>query len=179
MSAGRNIKSKSLDWGTPQKYVNALKLFFSSIDLDPCSNSYSIVGATVEYKLPKQNGLLKTWNYKNIYVNPPYGFDRVRKTRIRDWICRCHKTHIKYESEIIALIPVATNTYHWKNFIFGSASSICFLYDTRLKFLLNGSDLNKGAPMACCLVYWGKKNKRFFKVFKDYGAVVDIRYLKL
>ncbi len=66
-------------------------------------------------------------------------------------------------------------TNHWKNFVFGKATAICFLYDTRLKFLINGSINNKGAPMACAIVYWGKDIDKFYNIFTKFGAVVDIR----
>ena len=71
-------------------------------------------------------------------------------------------THKQYGSEIIALIPVATNTMHWKHFIFGEADAVCFLFDTRLKFLVNGTTDNKGAPMACAMVYWGGQYETFY-----------------
>ena len=42
MSAGRKVNSLSQEWGTPEKYVQAVKEFFGGeIDLDPCSNQYS------------------------------------------------------------------------------------------------------------------------------------------
>lgn len=72
MSAGRKVNTTSLDWGTPEKYVDAVKEFFGGeIDLDPCSNCYSIVKARVEYILPKNDGLKDNWNFRRIYVNPP------------------------------------------------------------------------------------------------------------
>ncbi len=39
-----------------------------------------------------------------------------------------------YGAEIIALVPVATNTAYWKKYVFDEADSVCFLYDTRLRF---------------------------------------------
>jgi len=39
-------------------------------------------------------------------------------------------------------------------------------------------DSGKGAPMACCLIYWGNDKKGFFNNFIEYGAVVYISYLK-
>ena len=175
MTAGRKINSQSQEWGTPPKYVNAIKEFFGGeIALDPCSNNYSIVNAKVEYKLP-QDGLTEKWNYKNVYVNPPYGRNKNNKTTIKDWIRKCLETHEQYSSEIIALIPVATNTRHWKQYIFDKADCICFLYDTRLKFLIDGKDEGKGAPMACALVYWGKNRYKFCEIFDGkYGSVVTL-----
>ena len=179
MSAGRSVNSRSQSWGTPKKYVNAVKFFFGgSIALDPCSNEYSIVRADTEFMLPYKDGLKEQWDYSTIYVNPPYGADRERGTTIKNWLAKCALSHNEYNSEILALIPVATNTSHWKNSIFGQAEAICFLYDTRLKFLENGKDVGKGAPMACAMVYWGNNFKKFYDVFIEFGAVVNISNLK-
>ncbi|WP_010418957.1 hypothetical protein [Anaerophaga thermohalophila] len=75
-------------------------------------------------------------------------------------------------------MPVATNTAHWKQSVFGQARAICFLYDTRLKFLEKGLDVGKGAPMSCAMIYWGKNFEKFYNVFIEFGAVVDIGPLK-
>ena len=175
MTAGRHIISKSQSWGTPQKYVDAVKLFFNGvIALDPCSNEFSIVHAEMEYMLPEKNGLLESWDFSTIYVNPPYGFDPASKTSIKDWLSKCADANARYSSEVLALIPVATNTRHWKNFIFKRASMICFLYDTRLRFLEEGKDVGKGAPMACAMVYWGERLDVFKRIFSEYGFVIDI-----
>lgn len=178
MTAGRKINAQSQDWGTPPQYVEAVKKVFGGrIELDPCSSEYSIVRATVEYRLPDHDGLKETWNYPTIYVNPPYGLDRERGTSIKQWLARCATSHQTHGAEVIALVPVATNTGHWKSCIFGKASAVCFLYDTRLKFMESGRSGGKGAPMACATVYWGSHYDRFFNVFVDYGAVIDIRPL--
>ena len=178
MSAGRKVNSLSQHWCTPQKYVEAIKeMFNENIELDPCSNVFSIINANVEYTLPQNDGLLEDWNYKTIYVNPPYGADRIRGTTIKNWLKKCVDAHKRYGSEVLALIPVATNTAHWKYYVFGEASSICFLYDTRLKFIINGDDDNKGAPMACCMIYWGANVSKFQSIFLKYGAVVSINNL--
>ncbi|NPV01813.1 MAG: N-6 DNA methylase [Brevinematales bacterium] len=175
MSAGRSVNSQSQDWCTPPKYVNAVKEMYNGvIELDPCGSTYSIVGAKTEFILPFFDGLKEEWNYKNVYVNPPYGADRIRGTTIKDWLKKCAETNQKYHSEVLALVPVATNTAHWKHYVFGKASSVCFLYDTRLKFIINGSTDNKGAPMSCCMLYWGSNIQRFKDIFMKYGAVVNI-----
>lgn len=178
MSAGRKINSQSQDWGTPQIYVSAVKEFFGGeIDLDPCSNEYSIVRAKVEYRLPQHDGLSASWNFKRIYVNPPYGLDRKRGTGIKNWFYRCAHAHKTYGSEVLALVPVATNTGHWKKYVFGKARSVCFLADTRLKFLVNGENGGKGAPMSCAMIYWGSDHDRFCGVFKRFGAVMSLEEL--
>jgi len=179
VTAGRKLNTQSQDWGTPENYVEAVREFFDGrISLDPCSNKYSIVKAETEYQLPDNDGLRDSWNFPSIYVNPPYGIDRKRGTSIKKWFLRCSMANEQFNSEVLALVPVATNTTHWKNFVFGKASAVCFLYDTRLRFLVNGQTGGKGAPMACAMVYWGKKFSKFLEVFKKHGAVLDLRKLR-
>jgi hypothetical protein len=179
MTAGRKAFAENKDWGTPKNYVEAVReCFGGAIDLDPCSNRYSIVAATVEYSLPRHDGLRESWNFPTIYVNPPYGIDRQHGRTIKDWLRRCEEAHRMHGSQVIALVPVATNTGHWKRFIYGKATAICFLYDTRLRFLENGKDGGKGAPMSCAMIYWGERCSRFSEVFMPFGAVVNIENLK-
>ena len=179
MTAGRhNTYSFSQHWCTPQEYVIAIREFFyGSISLDPCSNEYSIVEADTEYSLPETNGLTESWDYPTIFVNPPYGKDRQRGTTIRDWLQKCSEANSNYGSEVLALVPVATNTRHWKQYVFGAATAIAFLYDTRLRFLVNGRNGGKGAPMACAMVYWGCQYERFEDIFLHFGSVVNIQNL--
>lgn len=178
MSAGRKVNTYSQSWGTPEKYVRAVKDFFGGkIDLDPCSNEFSIVNAEHEFMLPKHDGLKEKWNYKTIYVNPPYGLNKENGTSIKNWLAKCASTFEEYGSEILALVPVAPNTTHWKKYVFTRACGICFLYDTRLRFLENGIDKGKGAPMSCAMIYWGNDYDRFMKVFIEFGAVVNISEL--
>lgn len=179
MTAGRRVNTSSQSWCTPPKYVEAISGFWNGdIELDPCSNEYALVEATTKFMLPETDGLKMEWNYRTIYVNPPYGADRCRGTTIKNWLAKCAYTHAKYKSEIIALIPVATNTSHWKKYIFGSADAVCFLADTRLRFYVNGIEHEKGAPMACCLIYWGDNADGFIDYFMPYGAAIDISRLK-
>ena len=179
MSAGRTLNTLSQEWGTPHKYVDAVRTFFGGqIDLDPCSNRHSIVHATIEYQLPRHDGLRESWNFPKIYVNPPYGIDKERGTSIKKWLFRCAAAHKEHHSEVLALVPVATNTGHWKKYVFGVATGVCFLYDTRLKFLVNGKNGGKGAPMSCAMIYWGKNFEGFLPEFSKFGAVIDLRPLK-
>lgn len=99
------------------------------------------------------------------------------KIGLKNWFEKCVYAYEEYKSEIIALVPVASNTSHWKWYVFIKAKAICFLYDTRLKFLENGKVGGKGAPMACAMIYWGNNYKNFYQVFIEYGAVVDISNL--
>lgn len=179
MTAGRNNAAVlSQHWCTPPRYVNAIRSFFrGSIALDPCSNRHSIVGATLEYSLPEVDGLSASWNYPTVFVNPPYGRDRNRGTTIRDWLRKCAEAWSQHHSEVLALVPVATNTRHWKQYVFGAATAVAFLYDTRLRFLVNGQAAGKGAPMSCAMIYWGSEYERFEEIFIRFGAVVKLQHL--
>lgn len=179
MTAGRTVNSQSVDWCTPQKYVDAVKIVFGGrISLDPCSNQWSIVAAETEYSLPEHNGLKESWDFPTIYVNPPYGADKERETTIKHWLYKCAHAHKHYGSEVLALVPVATNTSHWKEYVWGRATAVCFLYDTRLRFLVEGKDEGKGAPMSCAMIYWNRNIEKFLDVFNEFGAVVDLRPLQ-
>lgn len=179
--AGRKPISNNKEWNTPPKLVKAITEFFGTIHLDPCSNQFSTVNAIVQYDLLKGlDGLKESWSFKNIFVNPPYGRNEATKTTIKDWLRRCEHANFYNKSNVIALIPVATNTSHWKEFIFKKATAICFLSDTRLKFYENGIEQKKGAPMACCLVYWASKEfdsgeytyDKFGNHFQSFGNIV-------
>lgn len=181
MTAGRNTVSKKKDWCTPPKYVDAVKSVFNgNISLDPCSNKHSFVNAETEYEymLPDNDGLKESWNFPTIYINPPYGRFKGRTSSIYDWLKRCYEANKEYNSEVIALIPVATNTSHWKKFVFSKATAICFLYDTRLKFYEDGKEIKKGAPMACAMIYWGSNYENYYNVFIKHGAVVNIKQVE-
>jgi len=178
MTAARTVHSQSVNWCTPPKYVEAVKKVFGGVvELDPCSNQWAIVEAKNKFSLPQHDGLVEEWNYKTIYVNPPYGADRERKTTIKHWLYKCAHAHKHFHAEILALVPVATNTSHWKEYIWGKATAVCFLYDTRLKFMENGNEEGKGAPMSCAMVYWGQDYEKFFEIFLEFGAVIDLRKL--
>lgn len=179
MTAGRTVLANSRDWCTPPKYVKAVQQALGRIHLDPCSNEWSIVDAETSWKLPDTDGLRAEWSFPTIYVNPPYGTDYERGTRIIDWLKKCAEASNVYKSQVIALVPVAANTKHWKLYVWPMAAAICFLYDTRLRFLVEGRDDGKGAPMACAAIYWGSNKHRFAEVFKEHGAVVDLHNIAL
>ncbi len=77
-SGTHNDAGESVHWGTPPRIVDPVRLFYGGvIDLDPCSNTGSIVKAQTEYMLPHTDGLKARWDVKGprtkAYVNPPFG----------------------------------------------------------------------------------------------------------
>ena len=174
MTAGRQALTLTKDWCTPPEILQSVRdVFGGQIQLDPCSNEYSLVDARVTYSLPAHDGLLESWDYSTIFVNPPYGSDPSRGTRIAHWFSRIADA-ANAGSEVIALVPVATNTGHWKKFVYPVASAICFLYQPRIRFYTGGHEDPKGAPMSCAVVYYGKQFESFADSFRSHGAVVPL-----
>jgi hypothetical protein len=169
MSAGRKNNSPTKHWNTPPKIVSAVKDFFGGrIDLDPCSNEHSMVGAKVSFGKP--HGLTQDW-FGRVFCNPPYGRNSEDGTSLLDWTNKAAETFLARNNEIIMLLPVATNTRHFYR-IWETAQNICFLKDSRLKFWIDGKEDKKGAPMACCLVYWGREDEKFLRDFAVLGKCV-------
>jgi len=180
MTAGRQAVTDTKDWCTPPKIIRAVReVFHGEIALDPCSDCYSRVNAGTEYALPGTNGLAQDWDFPTIYMNPPYGSDRRCGTTIKNWFAKLADAHLRYNAEAITLVPVATNTDHWKRFVYPVASAICFLYDTRLRFYIGGWEDPKGAPMSCACIYYGSQPERFGRVFAELGAVVTLEGIGL
>lgn len=179
MTAGRKPVSATKDWCTPPGIVDSVRAVFGgSIALDPCSNEHSLVCADKEYHLPDHDGLEESWDYPTIYVNPPYGSDRTRGTRIAHWFVRMADA-ASSGSQVIALVPVAPNTRHWKQCVFPVASAICFLYQPRVRFYIGGVEDPKGAPMACAVIYYGQDVDAFAREFRSHGAVVPLADVSL
>jgi hypothetical protein len=79
--------AESVDWCTPPRIVEPVHEFFGGPpDLDPCSNSNSIVQATVSFALPEHDGLVRSWDingrHTKVYVNPPFGRCYLRSDRM-------------------------------------------------------------------------------------------------
>ena len=174
MTAGRNSISSKKDWNTPPKFVELINKMLGDIILDPCSNKNSIIDAKIKYILPT-DGLKEDWNYNTIFVNPPFGRIVENKTSLYNWIEKGVDANENYKSEILYLIPVATNTKHFKDLIFKKAKGLCFLKDTRLKFWSEGVEDKKGAPMACCFIYFGENYGKFDLLFSEFGQCFEIK----
>ena len=90
--AGHIAESDSVEWCTPQWIIDGVKEAFGGvIDLDPCSNSSSIVGALNSYSLPNKNGLAEPWNGNNVFVNPPFGivYNKVEYLGLTEYEITC------------------------------------------------------------------------------------------
>lgn len=202
--SGHIPTSANTDWCTPPEIIEAVrKTFEGQIDLDPCSNMQSTVGAIQSYRLPETDGLAVPWTGRNVFVNPPYGRSYLnvktlacvsqkefaaikelpgfnpadwKKQNIADWVAKCN-AETSSDRSIIALIPAAVDTRHWQKIIFQNALSVCFLRG-RPHFYVGGEE-GGPAPMACAVVGWGplcdtQRYRNFQSAFDPLGTVIDL-----
>ena len=148
--SGYMESAKAVDWCTPPVIVEAVRAAFGgAIDLDPCGNEQSVVGAGAEFRLERgQDGLAIGWTGR-VYVNPPFG------RGLRAWVQKAvaSSTSPVY-ARTIMLLPAAVDTRHWQQDIFPNARAICWVRG-RIKFL----GAKASAPMACALVYFGARGE--------------------
>lgn len=150
-----------VDYNTPE-IIRDLVLIFEpeGIDLDPCSNPRSIMGARVEWMLERgENGLKQTWSgYGLVYVNPPYGRAIVP-------FVDAMMTEAAMGAEIIALVPARVDT-KWFQKLHRASNSVCF-WSGRLTF--GGADQPAMFPSA--VVYFGPRRALFNAVFGRFGLI--------
>ena len=67
--------SESVEWYTPEKYIEAAREVMGGIDLDPASNEMAneiVKAPTFFTKDDDPDGLNQSW-FGNVWLNPPYG----------------------------------------------------------------------------------------------------------
>lgn len=139
----RDIVNGKEEWLTPPAIIKALGKF----DLDPCSPVPEMRPwntAKKHYSI-YDNGLMQPWSGR-VWCNPPYG------NQTEKWLERCcqHKN-------ATALIFARTETKQFFQFIWGKATSICFIKGRISFFHVNGKKGGtSGSPSV--LVTWDDKN---------------------
>lgn len=151
------------DWATPPEVVEPLQAF-KPIDLDPCSNAYSIVPARVSIS-PPDDGLAVAWHeYEHTYVNPQYD-------QQSPWLLKCAIERILFDADTItALIPAAVETAAFVDYVFGTADAVAF-WKKRLRFIGPEGAIS-GNTLPSTLCYWGNEPERFYWHFRQYATVI-------
>ncbi len=139
--AEKNSKNLArIDWCTPEPVLECVREC-GPIELDPCSNASSIVGAERSFTLPERNGLRDPWTTKSgsVYVNHPFSAEMVEcwdgeKRRTNEaWARRAAHQAPHCPGGIFVLTP-ANPCSRWWTWYWNYASLICF-WDGRLQFL--------------------------------------------
>lgn len=152
----------SIEYYTPQKYVDAVREVLGDIDLDPasCKVANETVKATTYY--PKEvNGLALPW-FGKVYLNPPYG-NR----------CWTDKLNAEYLSGNIdaAILCHNANTATGSQW-FDKMWNYPMCFPGRIRFLDTHGRPEPSPPNGTVFVYLGKQLEKFRAVFSKLGPVV-------
>jgi len=157
-----HYKSNCNDWNTPLHIFDWLAPL-GQVSLDPCSNYYSIVPASVRWE---KDGLESNWNVGEgyVFVNPPYARE------IGKWTQKGITEYSDHNVEIVYLAPARTDT-RWFNQLMGVASAACFIKG-RLTFNQYGKESITKAPFPSALIYLGKRPFLFCEALEHKGWVI-------
>jgi len=160
-------QTKSNEWYTPSKYIEAAREVMGSIDLDPasCELANQTVKAT-KYYTKEDDGLSKDW-HGNVWCNPPFNKENGKST-IEAFIT---KAVAQYETgnarQVIMLVAGQTSSKWfqpmWNHFI-------CFT-NHHVHFYCPQLDKYKGQRDCTLFVYLGPNEQRFIKVFSQFGTI--------
>jgi site-specific DNA-methyltransferase (adenine-specific) len=142
------------DWCTPECVLERVRKV-GRIELDPCDNAQSIVGAASSWM---GSGLEWTWRGL-AFCNPPY-------STLRRWLAKCAE-EARGGVEIIALVPARTDTRAWHESA-TTARAVCF-WRGRITFV----GAPHPAPFPSAVLYWGPSGKLgvFTSAFDGAGAI--------
>lgn len=155
--------SKSDGWCSPPEIADGLEEFFEGpVDVDPCSNSRSIIRAMVAYTM---GGLVLPWRRpgktkRTAYENFPYSKGGVWTTKALAELA-CGNVR-----ELVRLSMFATSTQWWSDQCRYPQRNPRILGLKRLMFIDPRPDKD---PMTCrfepALTYFGPRVRRFEKTF--------------
>jgi hypothetical protein len=151
------------DLGTPRWFVDILRQL-GTIDLDPCSNPWSTVGALIEISAHRGgNGLKRSWaefltRGSRVFVNPPY-------SNPKPW-CERIVEAADADLEIVALLKLDPST-EWARMIAARRDAKCD-FDRRISF--DGGKHSAG-KMASTAAYFGPRPYLFCHLFQGHGEV--------
>ncbi len=164
--------TKSNEWYTPQKYVDAARLVMGSIDLDPasCELANRVVKATRFYT-EQQNGLMQPWNARSLWLNPPYGHTKggLSMSHQRAFAEKLLREYYQGTVEQAILLSLGNPNSVWFQPFF--EFPLCF-YRGHIDFYRpDGTTGTFGFPLA--FVYLGSNNaEAFTAAFSRFGRIV-------
>lgn len=157
---------------TPAEYVALVKRLFGEVDLDPCGNEHSVVGALREYR-PPTDGLKEPW-FGRVYVNPPWGYDwKHSGTNLSAWLWRCGmEMTAGAADEVIVFVPYAPRAKWWRDNVHTAHTAeyyplaMCVVAEPLVEFIKHGES---SGPIDCAFLYYGNRAGRFCEVFRGLG----------
>jgi hypothetical protein len=145
-------EGKTDDWITPPEILFDLGHF----DFDPCP-----------YPRPNWDGLKISWYKARIWCNPP--FNRYERPK---WMRRMAE-----HGNGILLIPAATETEAFYEFVWERASSICFVKGRPHFYLPSGKQAGFNCGCSIVLVAYGEVNSHALQ-FAKLGITINLNSRK-
>lgn len=131
---------------TPPQIVAQVRQAFGDIDLDPCGDPRSFVGAT-SIIAEEQDGLTSAWSGRVAFVNPPF-------SDLTAWINRCADAYENGEvATVIGLFPARTESATFQDRVFEKADVL--LLRGRVCFFDEKGAKMAAAPFAIMFCVWG------------------------
>jgi ParB family chromosome partitioning protein len=170
-------QSKSVEWYTPKKYVDAARYVMGGIDLDPasCRKANEVVRAAVYYDAA-MDGLRREW-FGSVWLNPPYGKYGAESSQAV-WMCKLIDEFLAARVREAVLLVNAVPGTRWFRKIWeycaAGDASICFT-DHRIRFVDLAGEVARQPTHSNVFVYFGVldfSHDLFARVFDKFGAVI-------
>jgi DNA N-6-adenine-methyltransferase Dam/DUF3102 family protein len=158
----------SVEWYTPEHYIDAVRECLGSIDLDPasCTAANAVVRAKLFFT-QEDNGLEQAWHGR-VFMNSPYGVQNGESVAAMF----CAKALAEYDSGNIESCIILVNSLHsqaWQAPLY--RHPIC-LVNHRIKFVSGDGKENENPTMQNMFVYLGRQPEKFVRVFSKIGFVM-------
>ena len=156
----------SVHWNTPPSLITRVKAL-GPIELDPCSNPHSMVGAYTELGA-QYDGTKVSWKVSKgavTYVNPPYGRGQIMPFAAKFYT----EAEKNYDCHLVALVPARVET-QWFDLFVNTPGAVWCAITGRLKFWQDGKP-GKSAPFPSALIYAGPDTDKFRSLFGQIGSV--------
>ncbi len=158
MKQHQSTVGKSDSWGTPPDMLGRLGRF----DLDPCAFPRPLKAcATYSLALPFEDGLKSDWS-----IGESKAGELQPQDRVRVW---CNPPFNRYErpkwmrkmaehGNGIMLIPAATETKAFAEFVWSMADAVCFVYGRPHFHYVDGTRAKANCGCSIVLVAYGESN---------------------
>jgi len=155
-------KRSNNDLCTPAPIIDRVVKWLGPIDLDPCSNEWSLVGAAHTYSIDRgEDGLSLPW-FGRVWENPPYG-----RGHLKRW-AMCAARHSETGmAEIISIVPTSTETESFA--IRKSYADVRIDLSTRVKY---GGGKHGSGMFGSTIFYSGQRPYLFAHAFADCGEII-------
>lgn len=156
------LRSDSIEWWTPQIYIEAVHEVMGGIDLDPASSDEAneFVGA-VSFFDRDHDGLSQPWHGR-VFLNPPYGDEGP------PFIEKLMNELNRSVKEAIVLVNSRATDAKWFQPLFDGV--ICFT-DHRIDFN-SPHEKHASSTHGSVFIYFGPNEKAFAQVFERFGNIV-------